>query len=569
LKTGVVIAERYRLDEPIAAGGVGQVWRGTDLVLERRVAVKLLRPEYSDHPETLSRFRAEARHAGALTHPCIAQVYDFGDSAPGAPPYMVMELVEGPSLADVLAQEPVTAPYALDVISKAAVGLGAAHEAGLVHRDVKPGNILLGPDGDVKITDFGIAHALGSAPVTDPGLVMGTTQYLAPERIAGGSGTPGSDLYSLGIMLHECLTGVPPFEGTPAEVMAAHLYKPLPMLPAGTRPEVEDLIARLTAKDPAVRLCDANEVAALALRVRAAITANDGMPRQRQALAISPVSGVPAPPRGIVTGAHERNPFARRPVLALPPAPGPVAGVSVTGAERTSVDLVVSGLPPAALPAVTRRPAAALPPASAGGTTVRIASPDSGSRSGDTLAVWTSPDTDPLEKDSSGHGAGRGSGLQHAGKLVSGKGPRGMRRAAIGVGLVVIAGAGATGWVVSGAGQSSMSNRANNSSLSVVQPSPGASSPAAQATAGMGGAGTKSYAPKHAKPTTPAAQTSSAPTASAPMAPTAPASSSDGGTTSGSSSGTTTATANPDPSTSGSGSSAPPGGGGLLGLLGL
>jgi serine/threonine-protein kinase len=585
LKTGVIIAERYRLDEPIAAGGVGQVWRGTDLVLERRVAIKLLRPEYSDHPETLSRFRAEARHAGALTHPCIAQVYDFGDSAPGMPPYMVMELVEGPSLADVLAQEPVTAPYALDVIAKAAAGLGAAHEAGLVHRDVKPGNILLGPDGGVKITDFGIAHALGSIPVTDPGLVMGTTQYLAPERIAGGTGTPGSDLYSLGIMLHECLTGVPPFEGTPAEVMAAHLYMPLPMLPADTRSEVEDLIARLTVKDPAARLCDATEVAAVALRVRAAITAGNARPRRRQVPAISPVSEAPAPPRGIVTGAHERNPFAQRRPLALPPATAPAdvsvtsvdfadadavnAGIIdgvVTGAERTSVDLVVTGLP---LPPVARTPAAALPPASAGGATVRITSPDSGSRSGDTLAVRILADTDPLEKDFSGRGTGRGSGLRQAGKLVSGKGPRGRRRAAIGVGLVVIAGAGVTGWVVSGAGQSPMSNRANNSSLSVVQPSAPASAPAA----GNGGTSTKPYAPKHAKSTAPVAQTSSAPApqTTAPATPTAPATSSGSATTSGlgSGSGTTPATANPQPSTTGSGRSTPPGGGGLLGLLGL
>jgi serine/threonine-protein kinase len=593
LKTGVIIAERYRLDEPIAAGGVGQVWRGTDLVLERRVAIKLLRPEYSDHPETLSRFRAEARHAGALTHPCIAQVYDFGDSAPGAPPYMVMELVEGPSLADVLAQEPVTAPYALDVIAKAAAGLGAAHEAGLVHRDVKPGNILLGPDGGVKITDFGIAHALGSIPVTDPGLVMGTTQYLAPERIAGGTGTPGSDLYSLGIMLHECLTGVPPFEGTPAEVMAAHLYMPLPLLPADTRPEVEDFIARLTVKDPAARLCDATEVAALALRVRAAITVGNAMARRRQVPAISPASGAPAPPRGIVTGAHERNPFAQRQPLALPPAPADLSVTSVdfadadavnagiidavvTGAEQTSVDLVVTGLP---LPPVARPPAAALPPAPAGGATVRIASPDSGSRPGDTLAVRIAADTGPLGKDSGGPGAGRGSGLRQAGTLVSGKGPRGRRRAAIGVGLVVIAGAGVTGWVVSGAGQSPLSNRANNSSLSVVQPSAGASTPAAQAAAGNGGASTKPYAPKHAKSTAPAAQTSSAPApqTTAPTTPAAPANSSGSATTSGlgSGSGTTPASANPQPSTTGSssgggsGRSTPPGGGGLLGLLGL
>jgi eukaryotic-like serine/threonine-protein kinase len=294
-KTGVVLTERYRLDEPIAAGGVGQVWRATDLVLQRVVAVKLLRPEYAEHPETLERFRAEARHAGSLTHPCIAQVYDYCDGGPGWPPFLVMELVNGPSLADVLAAEPVSAAYALDVIAKAATGLAAAHRAGLVHRDIKPGNILLAPDGQVKITDFGIAHAAGSAPITDPGLVMGTTQYLAPERIAGAPATPASDLYSLGIVVHECLTGIPPFEGTPAEVMAGHLYLSLPPSPSDTPPEVDQLIAGLTVKDPAARLSDGDELATIARRLGTAIAAGTVMPpRQRQAPEISPVTGFPA-----------------------------------------------------------------------------------------------------------------------------------------------------------------------------------------------------------------------------------------------------------------------------------
>ncbi|HWG02418.1 MAG TPA: protein kinase [Trebonia sp.] len=302
-KTGVVLTERYRLDEPIAAGGVGQVWRASDLVLQRAVAVKLLRPEYAEHPETLERFRGEARHAGSLAHPCIAQVYDYCDGGPGWPPYLVMEYVNGPSLADVLAAEPVSAAYALDVIAKAATGLAAAHRAGLVHRDIKPGNILLARDGRVKITDFGIAHAAGSAPITDPGLVMGTTQYLAPERIAGAPATPASDLYSLGIVVHECLTGIPPFEGTPAEVMAGHLYLPLPPSPPDTPPEVDQLIASLTAKDPATRLADGDELATIARRLSTAIAAGTVMPpRQRPAPEISPVTGFPAAGDTLVLG---------------------------------------------------------------------------------------------------------------------------------------------------------------------------------------------------------------------------------------------------------------------------
>jgi eukaryotic-like serine/threonine-protein kinase len=138
------------------------------------------------------------------------------------------------------------------------------------------GNILVGEDGLVKITDFGIAHAAGSAPITSPGLVMGTTQYMAPERIAGGQATPASDLYSLGILMHECLTGMPPFDGGTAEVMAGHLYLPLPPLPAGVPPELEELVRRLTAKDPAVRLADAAELAATARRLRDMLAADAG-----------------------------------------------------------------------------------------------------------------------------------------------------------------------------------------------------------------------------------------------------------------------------------------------------
>ena len=253
------------------------MWRASDLLLDREVAVKLLRPEYADHPDTLERFRAEAKHAGSLTHPCVARVYDYGHAGTAVPPYLVMEYVNGPSLADMLAVDPVHPVLALDVAAQAAAGLDAAHRIGLVHRDIKPGNILIGADGLVKITDFGIAHAAGSAPITGPGLVMGTTQYMAPERISGGQATPASDLYALGILIYECLTGMPPYDGGTAEVMAGHLYLPMPPLPAGVPPELDELIARLTAKNPAARLSDAAEVAAIATRLRDTLAAEAGI----------------------------------------------------------------------------------------------------------------------------------------------------------------------------------------------------------------------------------------------------------------------------------------------------
>jgi serine/threonine-protein kinase len=307
------------LAEPIAAGGVGQVWRASDLLLDREVAVKLLRPEYADHPDTLERFRAEAKHAGSLTHPCVARVYDYGNAGPAIPPYLVMEYVNGPSLADMLAVDPVHPVLALDVAAQAAAGLDAAHRIGLVHRDVKPGNILIGADGLVKITDFGIAHAAGSAPITGPGLVMGTTQYMAPERIAGGQATPASDLYALGILIYECLTGLPPYDGGTAEVMAGHLYLPMPPLPAGVPPELGELITRLTAKNPAARLSDAAEVAAIATRLRDALAADAGLTVAAPAYA------------GAATGSHA-GAGAAADVDALFTGPAPQqAGPGMTG----------------------------------------------------------------------------------------------------------------------------------------------------------------------------------------------------------------------------------------------
>jgi eukaryotic-like serine/threonine-protein kinase len=296
MRSGLILDNRYRLEETIASGGVGEVWRGTDVLLDRRVAVKLLRPEYADHPETLARFRAEARHAGALSHPRIAKVYDYGEPGSFVPPYLVMELVEGPSLADILDVQPLSPIRVLDVVAQTALGLDAAHEAGLVHRDIKPGNILLCPNGVVKITDFGIAHAAGTAPVTRPGVVMGTTQYLAPERATGKEGTPASDLYSLGIVAYECVTGYPPFTGTTAEIMAAHLYQPLPPLPPGVPLELGEMLACLTAKDPADRFSSAAELAAVASQLYAMLSGDTiAEPPEEPAVAGEPPRQRPAP----------------------------------------------------------------------------------------------------------------------------------------------------------------------------------------------------------------------------------------------------------------------------------
>ena len=258
LSRGVALGHRYELEEPVGAGGFSEVWRAWDLTLDRPVAVKVLHPAYVQDAQTLARFQAEARHAGSLAHENVARVYDYGEPHP---PYLVMELVEGPSVAQVLASGPMDPVRAMDVVAQAAAGLQAAHGAGLVHRDIKPGNLLLTPDGIVKITDFGISHAVGSAGVTSTGLVVGTPGYLAPERAAGAGATALSDFYSLGVVAYECLAGVPPFDGTALEVALAHATRPFPALPAFVPPDVGALVAHLTAKDPADRPGSAAEVA--------------------------------------------------------------------------------------------------------------------------------------------------------------------------------------------------------------------------------------------------------------------------------------------------------------------
>jgi eukaryotic-like serine/threonine-protein kinase len=263
LASGGLLAGRYELDHPIASGGFGDVWRGTDVVLARAVAIKLLRAEFCAEAGTLARFLDEARNAGALTHQNIVRVFDYDELGPEGLPFLVMEFIDGPSLEAVLAAGPMEPDQVMEVVAQVARAraLDAAHQAGFVHRDIKPENILLTSDGEVKVTDFGISRALGSTSLTLPGTVFGTPEYLAPERASGAVGTSASDLYALGILAYQCLTGRAPFTGTPADVVMAHQSTPLPPLPAAIPEGVAALVSRLTAKDPAGRPDSAAEVA--------------------------------------------------------------------------------------------------------------------------------------------------------------------------------------------------------------------------------------------------------------------------------------------------------------------
>ncbi len=262
--TDDVLGGRYRLTDRIATGGMGEVWKARDDVLGRVVAVKVLKEEYTGDPGFLERFRAEARHTAALGHPHIAGVYDYGEADASA--YLVMELVPGEPLSDLLSREGALEPSrAMDLLSQAASGLSAAHAAGVVHRDVKPGNLLVTPQGQVKVTDFGIARAADQVPLTATGQVMGTAQYLAPEQAMGRAATPASDVYALGVVAYESLTGGRPFSGdSQVAVAMAHVNsEPAPM-PDSVPPGPRALVEACLAKDPADRPRDASVFADVA-----------------------------------------------------------------------------------------------------------------------------------------------------------------------------------------------------------------------------------------------------------------------------------------------------------------
>ncbi|GIM88905.1 serine/threonine-protein kinase [Paractinoplanes toevensis] len=270
LSAGNLLGNRYRLDERIATGGMGEVWRGTDVILGRVIAVKVLKTAMLADPEFAARFYGEARMMASFRHPGVVEVYDYagagdGDSAEDQVAYLVMAYVEGEPLSARVRQGTVPVEETMSIVAQAADALHAAHEVGVVHRDVKPGNLIVKPTGAVVLVDFGVARSAAVTSVTQLNAIVGTALYMAPEQVAKGKVTAATDIYALGAVAYHCIAGNPPFDGDNAlQVALRHLEDEPEPLPEHVPQAVRELIARAMAKQPADRFETAAEFAAAA-----------------------------------------------------------------------------------------------------------------------------------------------------------------------------------------------------------------------------------------------------------------------------------------------------------------
>jgi peptide/nickel transport system substrate-binding protein len=367
---GTLLADRYRLEQRLGTGGMGEVWRSTDEVLGRTVAIKIMLPNLTEDPGFTARFLHEARIMASVRHPGVVAVHDFRND--GSAAMLVMEFVEGEPLSAILRRAGRLAPaHALSVIAEAADALQAAHVKGIVHRDVKPANLLVRPDGSVVIIDFGIAASDAVTRLTAAGTVMGTAAWMSPEQAAGQAATPASDIYALGVVAYECLAGRRPFEGEhPHSILLKHLHEEPPTLTGDIPPAAVDLVARALAKEPPDRWPSAADLAAAA---RAGY--GHGAPSS------SSSSSPPAPePTPMVVG----PPGA--PTIRLPGGPRRAAAVVAAVLAVTVATVLVANQ----LPTWSRDGTSALVP-------VDPATPGSGSgagASGDSSS-WAGCDADP------------------------------------------------------------------------------------------------------------------------------------------------------------------------------
>ena len=286
MHSGEIIQERYLLEERLGGGGMGEVWRALDQRLQRTVAIKLLAPQFVESPEFLVRFLREAQSIARISHPNVVSILDFGES--DETPFLVMEHVPGEPLTETTGT-PMAPDKASAIIAQAAEAAGAAHAEGIVHRDIKPANIVITDEGRAKLVDFGIASVENVDRITATGTAIGSPHYISPEQASGATATPRSDVYSLGIVLFELLTGSRPFEGdSVAGVAAAHVEQEPPRpstLVEGLDSHVEKVVLKCLAKDPEDRFADGRELA----------RALSGDADARTLLVAPPVTPTPAP----------------------------------------------------------------------------------------------------------------------------------------------------------------------------------------------------------------------------------------------------------------------------------
>jgi len=296
LRAGTTLATRYTLTSLIAVGGMGEVWKAEDGDLHRTVAVKVLKENATGSETFLRRFRNEAKNAAGLAHPNIAQVFDYGDHDGTA--FLVMEFVDGEPLSTILERErTISEARVVRILDQTAHGLAAAHAAHVMHRDIKPGNLLIFGDDHVKITDFGVSRGMDQTTLTATGMVMGTAQYLAPELALGKQATPASDIYALGIIAFESVVGKRPFTAPNAvDIAIAQVNEPVPPLPASVSPGMRDLIMLLLEKNPRKRPHTAEDLQRVlgALQVPDAVPAPVGpAPQPRETKRLMPPSIAP------------------------------------------------------------------------------------------------------------------------------------------------------------------------------------------------------------------------------------------------------------------------------------
>ncbi|WP_426504942.1 protein kinase domain-containing protein [Dactylosporangium sp. McL0621] len=357
---GTVLAGRYQLERHIAGGGMGDVWEGHDRVLGRTVAVKLLRAPTGE-PEFVERFRAEARTMATISHPGVVDVYDFGDD-PAAGVYLVMKYIDGESLARTLDRVERLSPEAtMRMVAEAAEALHAAHEKGVMHRDVKPGNLLVRPDGSAVLTDFGIARSAAATHRTSTGLLLGTASYIAPERAGGQPATAQSDLYSLGIVAYLCVSGRLPFAGESLlQIALRQANDAPPPLPPDVPPAVREVVLRALAKEPAQRwssgadMAAAARAAAEATRLEALPSVPDEKPQSRKLLVAAAVVAIVAVAAVVLARGDDPKPPS---VLADGTLPADAAGLNGVAAGPGASSAPASARPTGSVPAVP--PAAA------------------------------------------------------------------------------------------------------------------------------------------------------------------------------------------------------------------